>query len=152
MMTGREHLGIKGRETYKAECLLRCSTRLARRVLANEFRRACIEHRWYMHSNKAKKRRMERERIMNFTDRLKRLMNATGTTKEQMAEIFGVDDQTFHAWYIGKCKSPNPDFKQTLLRLESENLPKLSPNLNPETIAAFYAGKQRYMRDAEMQQ
>jgi hypothetical protein len=75
---------------------------------------------------------------MNFAQRLKRL----GLTNSQLAEVFGVEDiQTVRGWLAGSRMAH--EFRATLVRLEAENLPALSPHLQPETIAAFYAGRNR---------
>ncbi len=80
---------------------------------------------------------------MKFSERFKRLKDATGLSLVQMAEIFGVEDiQTVRAWYIGKAEMQK-EFQATLLRLESDALPALSPQLRPETVRAFYAGRNR---------
>jgi transcriptional regulator with XRE-family HTH domain len=80
---------------------------------------------------------------MKFSERLRRLRDSLGLTNSQIAEIFGVDDiQTVRRWAAGESNLA-PEFRATLLRLEADNLPALSPKLRPETVAAFYAGRKR---------
>jgi transcriptional regulator with XRE-family HTH domain len=83
---------------------------------------------------------------MNTADRLRRLMDALGMNSTQMAEVFGVGVSTFSTWYRGE-KEMRPEFRATLLRLEGDNLPALSPKLRPETIEAFYAGRRRAQQE-----
>jgi hypothetical protein len=80
---------------------------------------------------------------MTCNERFKRLKDATSLTFDQLAEIFGVNDvQTVQGWYTGRF-GMSPDFRATLLRLEADNLPRLSPKLRPETVAAFNEGRKR---------
>lgn len=83
-------------------------------------------------------------RSMSPEQRFKRLKDKTGLNFTRLAEIFGVDLRTVQSWYRNTGKMQF-EFQQTLLRLEAENLPALSPQLRPETVAAFYAGRRRLL-------
>ena len=82
---------------------------------------------------------------MTPRDRLRRLKEKAGLTLDQLAEVFGADASTVRGWYYGRTQM-RYDYLATLLRLESENLPKLSPNLSSTTLAAFYRGYRRATR------
>jgi hypothetical protein len=53
--------------------------------------------------------------------------------------MFGVHPQTVYHWLTGTPLAL--EFQQTLLRLECENLPKLSPQLSQRAIEVFNAGR-----------
>jgi hypothetical protein len=79
---------------------------------------------------------------MTFAWRIVRLQSRLQLTRTQIAEIFGVDYHTVSGWIEGR-REPALDLQQTLLRLESDNLAAISPNLRPETIKAFNEGRER---------
>ena len=79
---------------------------------------------------------------MNFAERFQRLMKALNLTTQQMAEIFGVDDSQMRIWING-LSVPHAEFRNTLTRLEADNMAAISPHLKAETIKAFRDGKRR---------
>jgi transcriptional regulator with XRE-family HTH domain len=83
----------------------------------------------------------EGRKQVNFQERFKRLAKALDLTIEQMAEIFGTKPRTMSRWMSG-YSIPEWEFRQTLLRLESENMPALSPNLSANTLRAFREGRE----------
>ncbi len=82
------------------------------------------------------------EDFMNFKERFHRLAKGLGLDVHQLAEIFGVSYDTMLDWYLGKT-IPQHEFRQTLLRLESDNMPALSPHLREDTLRAFREGRER---------
>lgn len=79
---------------------------------------------------------------MSPTERFKRFKDRTGMTFSQLADIFGVGMSCVQQWY-GDRNGMSVDCHRTLLRLERDNLAKLSPKLSRETVAAFNAGRER---------
>lgn len=86
---------------------------------------------------------------MSCEERFRRLVTAMDISISRMAEVFGTDHQTAGAWFAGKSRM-GAEFRATLLRLEGDNLPALSPNLSPKTVQAFYEGRARAMRVREL--
>ena len=85
---------------------------------------------------------------MTFKERFHRLMSKLGLSVDQLAEIFGVSYDTMLDWTLGKT-IPQHEFRMTLLRLELEHLPKLSPHLRADTLAAFRAGQERVVLEEQ---
>lgn len=85
---------------------------------------------------------------MTFKERFQRLISKLGLSVDQLAEIFGVSYDTMLDWTLGKT-IPQHEFRMTLLRLESENLPALSPHLRADTLAAFREGRERIVLEEQ---
>jgi transcriptional regulator with XRE-family HTH domain len=79
---------------------------------------------------------------VTFKERFHRLMTKLNLSIDQLAEIFGVSYDTMLDWTLGRTV-PHYEFRATLLRLESENMPALSPHLRAETLRAFREGRER---------
>lgn len=82
------------------------------------------------------------EQRNNSCERFRRFKDTIGLSFVRLGEIFGTDATTVQQWYSGRHRM-SPDYYATLLRLEAEHLPALSPKLRPETVAAFYEGRAR---------
>lgn len=74
---------------------------------------------------------------MNFSKRFKKLAAERSLSIMQLAELFGVDYQTAHAWYTGKT-NPAPDVAKTLERFERDQKAVISPRVSERTAHAFY--------------
>ena len=70
---------------------------------------------------------------LNFSSRFKNLAKQRNLTAHQLAEVFGVDHQTMYSWWSG-ATNPRVEFRNTLVRLESDPRPAISPRV-PEWIA-----------------
>lgn len=79
---------------------------------------------------------------MTSNERFVRFKDRTGMTFEQLSELFGVYLSTVEKWYYGE-NGMAPDCHRTLMRLECENIAKLSPLLSVETVRAFNEGRKR---------
>jgi transcriptional regulator with XRE-family HTH domain len=80
--------------------------------------------------------------MMSFAQRFERLRFSLRMAPSQLAEIFGCEPQSMNNWLSGRT-IPALEFQRTLLRLESDSLAAISPNLRPETIRAFEEGRAR---------